>query len=528
MISIPDAIRRHHRALLVTAILLLATGLRLWNFDFDPLDRTMPLSHDSYAKFLMAERVAQGHDQPLNYRQPYFLIYTLGALFKGCVRIGKSDPLFLWNLSTLYMILFSVITVGLVVPLTRRVTDHPLAPALAALLAAVIPVSVIGCRYLKEDTPLMMFQVLALLLLVRLLQRPRSWWYLASGLVIGVACSVKYAALNMIPFYLLAHGLAVAGVPRGQRLRQAVSPWFFGGLLLVPLGFLAFDSYVIPRWDRFSEAFMNQAHYAGRGHHDGTAIGGWDYGWVFYLRHAILPGMTIPLAVTALAGVVLVWIRPRRVTAFLATWLIVAYLEIEASHAKPFPFFARYMHSLFPVLCVLAAWTLTRLASAARGAGRWAVIGLVVVCTLTPLAKTAVINAALKSDTRVRGTHWINEHLEPGSIICLDDAYYSPRPDEDTFDVRYTSRMYRYPLERLLKEEFDYVVLNSFRYHRYEIARAFSQTATDIYADYREIIDACEPIHEIRPALGWQTYGFHNPVIWIYRLPHAPAVAPDQ
>jgi hypothetical protein len=163
-----------------------------------------------------------------------------------------------------------------------------------------------------------------------------------------------------------------------------------------------------------------------------------------------------------------------------------------------------------------------RLVQADRRTVRAAGLALVALCSVVPFAKTAVINAALKNDTRVRGSAWINENIEPGADICLDDAFYSPRPDAERFGVHYTSRMYHYPLQRLQAKHMDYVVLNSFRYERYVVARRFTTRAAEIYALYREIMDAGELVHEIRPALPWQTYGFHNPVIWIYRLPPGP------
>ncbi len=508
------------------AVLMLAATLRVWNFRFDRLTDQMPLTYDAYSKYLMAEQVVRGHTRPLSYNQPYFLIYTTAGLFRLSRFFGAADNLWLWDLTVLYMIACSVTTVALTAAMARVLFNDRRVALMAALFFAVAPVSVIGSRYFKEDIPLMLLANAALFFLLRMIREPRGLNYAAAGLCIGLAASAKYAGFGLIPFYLLAHVLAALSAPAPGRLRLAFNPWFLVGLLLIPAGFLLFNPFVVTNWRAFCAALHAQAEYVKRGHHDGTAIRGGDYWWLFYLRYALLPGLTFPLMAAALAGWLMALWRRRPLEWFAAVFVLVNYLAAEKGLAKPFPFFARYLHQVVPMLCVFAAWALLALYDARqarpwRGVA-WAVMAL---CAFVPLLHSALVTAELPRDTRLTATDWINAHLEPGARVFLDDAYYSPRPSTEKFHVRYARRMYRESPESLRRWGADYLVLNSFRLGRYDYSAPFNPTAAAIRERYRDLLRDAVQVREFRPRFSLQTYGFHNPIIWVYRLPQASSSA---
>ena len=107
-------------------------------------------------------------------------------------------------------------------------------------------------------------------------------------------------------------------------------------------------------------------------------------------------------------------------------------------------------------------------------------------------------------------------------MICLDDAYYSPRPSGKKFELDYASRMHHRTIAKLQEKKVNYVVLNSFRADRYEYSWKFSKKAK-LRRDYYEgLVEYGTLIKEILPRFAFQTYGFHNPVIRIYQLPPVP------
>lgn len=514
---------RHGVSLGLVAILVMAAGLRLWNYDFDPLEGGNPLYHDAWAKFIMANKVAQGDDQPDHYKQPALLVYTGGFLLRVSAFFGHTDRDHLWRLMVLYMITCSVLTVALTYPISMAVFDRRDVALPATAFAAVMPASVIGSRYIKEDVPLALFVNLSVLFLLLVVKRRRLWWYLPAGVCVGLSVATKYSAAGMLLFFVLAHCFVVFRAGKGNRLPVAVSPWFIGGLIVVPLVFLVVNPYVVPDWPLFRETLVAQISYAAQGHNDGTAIRGYQYLWMFYLKNALLPGMTLPLLAASIVGAVRAAGRKEAPSIFLLAWVLFFYLSIENSPAKPFPFFVRYLHSLFPALCVFAAFLFCGLRERCGGrrTGRCLVAVAAAGCILVPLLRSVLVTSGAADDTRMVATEWINANLEEGSRIYLDDVFYSPRPAMDRFDVNYRKRMYHASLETLQKREVDYVVLNSFRTQRYEVCRDFSEEAARIHDYYVRLMDTGRPVGKFTPRFACQTYGFHNPTVVVYRMPWA-------
>lgn len=660
--------RVHHASLLLSVILLAALGLRLWGFGYDQLEKRMPYSHDSLGKLGEAQAIAAGRYVPRHYKQPDYLIYTTGYMIRALSKAGFTSELSHWNLATFHMILCAVATVLIIYLATKLVFKDTPTALLAALFLSVIPANVIGSRYIKEDIPMMMLLAAAIYFLLRLCANRRWYDYVLSGLFIGIAASAKYAALGLIPFYVLAHAYVVIVTPRGKRLDQAFHSFFFIGLAAFLVGAVAFNPYITPsrfprlggitligslpligkplalrglvhtilgacillnvflplntnpeirrrrmlspsfitpillflitviirqtepmfyaavglflaahlypmvipsprplprriqwgpvvvgllvlvvlagllfhpyglldpggphQWGQFHHDFAKQAHYAKSGHNDGTSISGGDYGWTFYLRHALVPGMGIPLVVAALAGMVLAVCKKQRLAILLIPWIVISYLGVESSLAKPFPFFTRYLHGLFPFLCLMSAFALRSIAPPESSRTRRAVfIGAVLICLLPPLIRTSLINASLQKDTRKIAAEWINENLEPDATLFLYDAYYSPRPDSTKFTVKFKKRIYSDSEDNLRRKGPDYLILNSFRYGRYTYSHLFSDQARHIYDYYQHLMKTCTLVTEIRPQYTCQTYGFHNPIIRVYRTPWATTATDEE
>jgi len=516
-------ITRRRAALLLVLIVAFAAGLRLWNHDFDPLESSKPLYHDGWAKFVMANRVAQGEFRPEHYKQPAFLIYTSGLLLRASAFLGYTDGEFLWRLIVLYMVACSVATVGVTYCIAGTVFERRGPALLAAAFAAAAPASVIGSRYIKEDVPLALMVNLSVLFLALLLKTRKLYWYVPAGVFVGLAIATKYSAAGMVLVLVAVHCFVVLRGERGARLRTAASPWFLGGLVSVPLLFLLVNPYIIPDWALFHRTLSDQIAYAAQGHNDGTAVRGCQYCWMFYVTHALLPGMTLPLFTASMIGAMWAASRRERVAVFLLAWVVFFYLNLENSPAKPFPFFVRYVHSLFPALCIFAALLFGRLLDScgSRRSGRYMVTVAAAGCLLVPLLTSALVTSGTKHDTRMAATEWINANLEEGATVYLDDVFYSPRPDPERFVVDYRKRMYHASLETLRKRKVDYVVLNSFRTERYRACRAFSGEASRIYDYYVQLEQTGRLVREFAPRFRCQEYGFHNPVIKVYRLPWA-------
>lgn len=135
-----------------------------------------------------------------------------------------------------------------------------------------------------------------------------------------------------------------------------------------------------------------------------------------------------------------------------------------------------------------------------------------------PFAKSFFITKEIKNDTRNIATKWINENLEKDAKIYLDDKYYSPRPREGKFEVKDLKPLTDFPFEKYKKKGVDYVIVNSFRFDRYYKSAKSSETAKEGKGYYERIFREFELKKEFKPLYSFETYGFHNPIIYIYKV----------
>ncbi|MEO7913584.1 MAG: glycosyltransferase family 39 protein [Roseiflexaceae bacterium] len=519
---------RYSTSLLLVAIFVLAVGLRFWNIGHDS-DLAASVSSDAPEKFNQARQLAREGTLPsepdkryLLYNQPLFVIRSYAAIWKITALLGlPTDDQRMRVGFTAYVILFSLGTLVLVFLIGRLVFGESAPALLASLLLAVFPVNVMGSLYVKEDIPLMFWFTAAMLALCALVKSGRKGLYLWSGALIGLAVGTKYTGLLLLPIFLLAHLLVVWNAPKAERLRALFAWQSIAALGLGALTFALFNPQIITEWPDFRQGFLFQVQYAGSGHRDGTVIRGIDYWWTFYLRYAILPGLTLPATLFGLAGLLLALVKRNRLLIVLSVALLLAYFQVESSPAKPFPFFARYLHMAYPLLALLAAYAFAALWRRLRDRTftRMFAMGVGLLLVLVPLSTSAILAGGAHPDTRELATRWMADNLPHGARIALGSRTYSPQHLNDLFDVRYDDSIHTRSLQRLKDAKFEYVVVNSFQYDRYRYSlasSAVSQRAVEGYAAFERGLTL---VRVFEPQFPFQTYGEHNPVIRIYKMP---------
>ena len=511
-------------------IFLLAAGLRFWNVEHDSsLSRTF--SGDARTKFLRAQALAtEGEittNRPANryllYRQPMFLVQSYAFIWKtaNITGLNVSDARMREGFNA-YMILFSLGTLLLVYFLSKSLSGNRVQALFAALLFAVFPVNVMGSLYVKEDIPLMFWFTAAMAAMILLLQSGRKKYYFLIGPLIGLAVATKYTGLLLLPVFVLVHVMTAFQVPKADRIKALLSWQILPMLGLGILAFLLFNPQAVTEWNAFRDGFMYQVSYAGSGHHDGTAIRGQDYSWMFYLRYAIVPGITFMVTVFLLAGLALAFVNRNSVAILIAITTVLVYYQFENSLAKPFPFFARYLHFIYPLMAVLAAYAFFELWNRIQGKPRGRVVGILVgsLLAITPLTKSILLAHGVRPDTRILAVEWINENLPSGSRIFMNSMSYSPHHLEwGKFEVEYDSDVYEKSAQNLIEEDVQYLVVSSFNYDRYRFSHEFTAEAKEAYEGYATFERELEPVKEFSPRYSFQSYGQHNPVIRIYKLP---------
>ncbi len=510
---------RRRAAVAIGLIFLLAAVLRL-------TDGSLRASQarDAWDKITYAAQVYEGRYRPVDFRQPYFLVYSAGLLMHLLPKAVLQDQWRLYGFAAFYMTFFSLLTLLVLYRQCRLLFFDRNVALLATLFFAVIPVNVIGSSYMKEDIPLMFFANLSLLGMIQMIQTGGGGSYLLAGAAAGLAVACKYMGMSLFPFYVLAHVLRVAREASRPRWKTALRPAFFGGLLLTPLAFLAFNPYVLSQWSQFAKDFAYQRAYVKLGHNDGTVIPAGDHHWLFYLRYAILPGLTWPITTLAVMGMIWALVRRRDGAVRLAAlWVLWCYFSVEASPAKPFPFFARYLHAAYPLLCGFAA------AAAAGALERWsarplvrhvAALGLALI-VFWPAAKSTLISRAVRTETRMEAQAWINQQLPKHARVAVDDLL--PRPSPAYRSMRIIRRPLKEPLDfDWLDRHANYLIVNSSRYRRYRYCWGNSLEARLAHEAYQEIFRRYRLIKEFKPDFPFQEYGFHNPIVHVFLVRPVP------
>jgi hypothetical protein len=516
--AMPPSPRIAHGVLAI--VLLLAACVRLWNCDFNIGNGFVP---DATEKVEQARAVASGDLIPHNWVQPYFLPYTGGAFLAVAGRFADLDQAQAERVLTRYMIALAVATIALTYAMGALIFGRSVGLIGAAILAAV-PANVMGARYIKEDIPVMFLSNLAFLAIVFLIQKGGRRHHLLAGLAVGLAIGAKFSAAVLVP-------VLVAALFMRAHEHKPISAnqvrWMLASILLIPVGFLVVNPFDLLQVGRFISGIRYQTAYSSSGHFDGTMFRPWPSLWTFYLQHALWPGLTTLPLLAALIGMPLVVAanRERRnpCALLLVGWIALDYLIFEASPAKPFPFFVRYLHPIFPPLACLAARSIYR---ARDGLARivpkgavmptWSIV--IFALLLWPAAKSTLITAAMADDTRLQAGRYMDANIPPATKIGFESRHYSPRPDPRRLTIDYELNLAWTPLSALEAKGIRFVAFDSFRTDRYEVPGG-APIHEQIRRNYASLRRRCTSITEFAPRFRFETYGFQNPRLFLCQLP---------
>ena len=502
------SVNRRDLAVLL-AILAVAAGLRIWGLSWG-----LPY-HWSLDEVNRREDTLNKGIPELTATQPGFVLNSLFVIYwvAGSVGLPLGDAESLY-LGRLLMAVIGVLTVLGVWMMARELADDDkpaVAAPVAALLVAVLPFHTAVSRYIKEDGPVALMTVLVMLALVRYWKVP-SWGRLVLlGLAIGACFSTKFTAIALLPVV----GIAVLAVAKRDRLGPArLAGHIFGLAGAAAVGLLVVSPQYLLHPGLLWEAFEYQASYSASGSHDGITIpiSPWSEWWTYYIRHGLIPGMTWPVFLVAIAGAVPLWRRPAGWT--VVAMAVVVYLVLEQSVAKPAPFAARYLTPVVPLLCVQAGFGIQALVRRFATWGR-PVLGLIacaVVFVVPPAVKSMMVADEAVHDSRWAAGAWMDEHFPPGTnIVLIDNHQYRPAAygwnvvdiwnvdDRETLDPDGSG------------DPRPYFVLTSFRYQRYLDSPTADPKRT---AFYRQVM-RYRLVKKFEPK--WLSYGFHSPTLLIYQ-----------
>ncbi len=417
-----------------------------------------------------------------------------------------ASPETFYLIGRMWSIAFAVAAIPLVFLLGRRCFSTAVG-LVGAALWAVIPLVVSYARIVRTDSAGVFFAMLALLLIVRLLDRASIRDHVVAGLAVGLGISSRYFLVTLLAALLAAGVIALRRRVPGASLRGIAA-----GAGAAVLGFVVTTPYFLLDWStaRASVANENTSNLG----HDGLSPAG-NLRW--YLGNAIPKTLTWPLAALAVIGVCLALARRRdaqRLVLLVAASVFLVAISTSRLHWERWPL------PILPVVVLFAVDGLVELTSAVDVrvgmpalSPAFAVVGVGLVALL-PVKDVIQLNVReSRPSTRLVARHWIEANLPPGSDV-VKELKTAPLDDTDLHWLERTTLPHDgWTLDRYLDDGFRYFVTNA------GISGTYTTQPRRYPAQallYRELRSYGCLRHEFRP----DSYR-DGPVIRVYELSEA-------
>jgi predicted membrane-bound mannosyltransferase len=443
-----------------------------------------------------------------------------GRVFSPDARVAErfvASPGTFYLIGRLWSIAFAVAAIPLVFLLGRRCFSTIVGLAGAALWA-VLPLAVSYGRVVRTDSAGVFFALLALLLIVRLLDRARMRDFVLAGVVLGFGVSSRYFLVTLLAPLVVAGAIAIRRHVPGASVRGIAA-----GVGAAVATFVITTPYFLLDWSTARASLANE-NTSNLGHDGLSPIG--NFRW--YLGNAIPKSLTWPVALLALIGIVfaLAYRRdPRRLVLLAGVTAFLGAISMSDLHWERWPL------PILPVLVLFAvdgvAW-LT--AEVGARAGRpelspaLAVAGVLLIA-MWPARDAVRLNVReSRPSTRVVARHWIEAHIPAGSAL-VKELKTAPLDHTDVHWMeRNTLTHDGWTLDRYLDDGFHYFVTNPGISGTYSTQPRRYPTQARFYRELRN--DGCL-LHVFRPSANRD-----GPVIRVYEVvdsdsTSAAALSPD-
>jgi len=515
----------------VLGIMVLSLGLEIWAVSHD-----LPYPGVDEPTFVRpaVHMAATGDLDPHWFGHPgSTTIYPLAGIYHAWDAIAHGAPVFspdariaerfatdpgaFYLIGRLWAIAYAVAAIPLLFLLGRRCFSTAVGLAGAALWA-VLPLAVSYGRVVRTDSAGVFFALLALLLIVRLLDRASVRDYVLAGVVLGLGISSRYFLATLLAALVLAGAIAIRRRVPGATIRRIGV-----GVGAAVATFVVTTPYFLLDWSTARASLANE-NTSNLGHDGLSPIG--NLRW--YLGTSIPKSLTLPVALLALIGVIvsIVYRRdPRRLVLLAGVTAFVVAISMSELHWERWP---------LPVLPVVVLFGVGGLSWLTQELGArlgrpnlspvFAVAGIVLVA-LWPARDVVHLNVReSRPSTRVVARHWIEAKIPPGSAL-VKELKTAPLDHTNVHWMeRHTLAGDGWTLDQYVDHGFRYFVTNpgisgtySSQPHRYPVQARF-------YRALRR--DGCL-LHVFRPGSNRD-----GPVIRVYEVSDsdstsAAALSPD-
>lgn len=518
------------RLIILTGILLVALGLRLWGSGFG-LPAYTHYHPDEHALVDRAAAILWTGDWNLHrFNYPPFYAYVQAGAYalyflKGAAAGLWSEvpPFTLPNYYQVGRVVTAVVgtLTVLVVYLVGREMARRRTGMLGAALLAGCYLHIIHSHYATFDVMVGFLAALTLLFSVLIVTqgyaagRPAATWYLLAGLCAGMAGATKYNGAVLFVAPLLAHVLTA---------RWGRWGWLDWRLVLAgagfALGFFGGNPFALGNLPEFLNGLATVLYHYGTEQPGFEGRGNWRWYPTVFLTSA--DALFVVTGVLGMAGLLC---RHWKRGLVLIAFPVVYYIMVSR-------FVVRFERNMVPVLPFLAVgggwlldagavWVARKLHWRARRSYALAAVATLVVIAL-PLVAGAMFDAALaRQDHREVAGDWIEENVEWGSRIAIE--HYAVPFDHTEYWVEDVLRISDHDLNWYLEERFDLFVVSD---GVWEVLRRQPAAYGDKLARLDELTAAstCLETFEADPpglvVAGYPTVAvYHFAPVRIYALP---------
>ena len=350
----------------------------------------------------------------------YLVMKTVGAIGSTVdyqlAYLFDKDPLIVHG--RLINTIFAVATVWLTFAVGRRTLGQAVGVA-AAFLLAINVFHIERSQMIEVDVPLTCFVMLAMLFILRLVERPTRNDYVFAGLAIGLAMSSKYTGAFLVIPLVVGHLVRRRSGRKGQNGLYLV--WSLGVAAVV---FLVTSPYTLIDFSSFYRHLSAERQHMSFGHFGAGEIPTWQYYGVALAQRLL----GWPAAILGVAGLVLLAGVRRRPWALVLASFVVPYLLVVGTWEMHVD---RYLLPTLPPMMILAAALvveafgtreLARLSESRRRLGVTAIVLLLAVPMF--IIYPSHLRSRLSTDTRTEARKWIEANVSPGSLIAAE--FYTP------------------------------------------------------------------------------------------------------
>jgi 4-amino-4-deoxy-L-arabinose transferase-like glycosyltransferase len=506
----------------VLGIMVVSVGLECW-----ALQRDLPYSEVDEPVFVRSavQIAATGDLDPHWFGHPgSTTIYPLAGLYHVWDAVAHGGPVFSSNpaltqhfrasptdfyvIGRLWSIAFAVAAIPLIFLLGRRCFSAGVG-LVGASLWALLPLVVYYGREVRTDSAAVFFTLLSILLIARLVDRPTLRNHVLAGISVGLGVASRYFLVTLIPVLVAAGVIAIRRKVPGASIRRVA-----GGVGAAVVGFALATPYFFLDWTAAhrSLAVENGPHVG----HDGFSPLG-NLRW--YVGNAIPDTLSWPIALLAVAGIVLVLVRPRDARRLLLLAFSVIFL-VAISVSKLH--WHRWFLPILPVIVLLAAYALVKAASAVQaraGGAAWAPALIVaggVLVSIGPARDLVRMNMQqARPSTRVVARTWMARHVPPGSAVAREVKTAPLEGMHLRVSERYSLPQGGRTLDDYRRDGFQYLVINGGVRRAYTSEPDRYRAEADFYGQLGR--EACL-LH-----VFWPRGNRYGPTISVYQLMPAGA-----